>query len=642
MKEILSMKMNGFFGRVLFAAGAAFALCVATDSSAYGQYKPETILKQRPTQEVEVDYPEANEVENCEVKTFKEGNYQGVALYKPDGTTLLRVWCAPPAAKGEKATVEQIRFFKDGQEVYRDVLGKEARWLNVGGSRRGALGADKKTLESWISISPEEATAEIVAALATNDFARFQRVAATAADVKTLGFEGARASEISAQIKAADAANFAKLSQTLQIPKTARWGAFNGATPATIPAGSDGLKADLVVYYNANVVVLDGAESQQLYIGDLVKIGDVWKIIGLPAGETFGKSTGEVSASSILFPTGAAPGAVADPTGEMGELGAELTDAYAKLESASPEDYPALCEKTIDMLLALAAKNPAEEANFATQAADLAFQGAQAGLYPKGAEKLASIADAYKDSGNEEVKARIRYRQIAADFYAVANAPRPKPADLTKAQEKYAEDLASFAEEYAATEAGAEAMMSLALDQEYMLDNEAAAGYYSQISQNFGGSAVGKKAAGALARLQSEGGALKLPAMKYSDGSACNFAPAGGKPVAIFCWASWDAENLAAMKTLVAGGAVTAIGVNLDGCPDPNASPEERAAFFKELTAGLPWKNVCDPEGLNGPAAVALGVQNSPWIILIDKSGKVVRSNITSVEDLESIVKELK
>ena len=106
--------------RIALAIGL-LALCPAAFAQ---QYKPEQILRQVPTQAgVDIDTPTAEETPNCKVRTFKEAGYQGIALYKPDGATLLRVWCAP----GSSSKVEQIRYFKNGQEVYRDVLGKEAR-----------------------------------------------------------------------------------------------------------------------------------------------------------------------------------------------------------------------------------------------------------------------------------------------------------------------------------------------------------------------------------------------------------------------------------------------------------------------------------------------------------------------------------
>ncbi len=637
------------FERLSRGAGLAVALgLLVVSSTAFGQqYKPEQILKQRPTQaDVEIDAPTAAETPNCKVKAFKEGGYQGVCLYAPDGTTPLRVWCAPPPKEGAQATVEQIRFFRDGREVYRDVLGKEARWLNAGGSRRGAIDSKTKQIRAWLSISPEEATAEIVAALATKDFARFQRVALTAADLKTLGLGGSLAQELERQIAAADAAGFAKLVDALKLPADVRWGAFNGNRPATIPAGQDGLAKDLTVYYNANVVVVkgdDATQNQQLYVGDLVKVGDVWKIVGLPSGEAFGQATGEVSASSVFFPVEGGAVAGADANGSAAEIGAELTAAYQALESASPEEYPAVCEKTFNLLLTVAAQNPSEETSLVSQAADLAISGVQSGLYPAGAKKLAALTDVYKDSSNAELKAHVRYRQITADYYAVAQAqPRPKNSELAIAQEKYAEDLAAFVEEYATTTAGAEATISLAMNNEYMVENDAAASYYSQVAQNFPEAQVGKKAAGALARLQAEGGELKLPSTRYFGGGVCDLASLKGKPTVVFCWASWEPTSVDAMKRLAAGGAINVVGVNLDAMPNPDATAEEQNAFYKQIVAGQPWKNVCDPAGLDGALATALGIPNAPWMILIDKTGKVVRSNVTSVEELESFLAEMK
>ena len=633
------------FERLSRGAGLAVALgLLVVSSTAFAQYTPEQILKQRPTQaDVEVDEPTAAETPNCSVKAFKEGGYQGVCLYAPDGTTPLRVWCAPPPKEGAKATVEQIRFFRDGREVYRDVLGKEARWLNAGGSRRGAVDKTKQIV-AWLSISPEEATAEIVAALATNDFDRFQRVALTSDDLKTLGLGGSIAQELERQIAAADADGFAKLAAALKLPADVRWGAFNGNRPATIPAGQDGLAQDLTIYYNANVVVVkgdDATQSQQLYVGDLVKVGDVWKIVGLPSGEAFGQATGEVSASSVFFPAEGAAVAGTDASGAA-EIGAELTAAYQALETASPTEYPAACEKAFNLLLTLAAQNSSEETSLVSQAADLAFSGVQSGLYPAGAEKLAALTDVYKDSSNAELKAHVRYRQITADYYAVVQTPQPKQKEIAQAQEKYAEDLASFVEEYATTNAGAEATLSLAMNNEYMVENETAASYYSQVAQNFPESQLGKKAAGALARLQAEGSELKLPAARYFGGGVCDLAALKGKPTAIFCWASWEPTSVDAMKRLAAGGALNVVGVNLDAMPNPEATAEEQNAFYKELVAGQPWKNVCDPAGLDGALATALGIPNAPWIVLIDKTGKVVRSNVTSVEELESFLAEMK
>lgn len=616
-------------GRVATVVGVLVAC-----SALYAQ-KPEQILNRMPTQaDVDCDVPDPADVENCKVKRFNEQDYTGVALYAPDETTLLRVWTVPPGSK----TVEQCRFYKNGVEVFRDVLGKEARWYNAGGTRRGALGADKKTIESWIAISPQEATQEAVAALKTNDFERYQRVALSLDDVKALGLSGPLAAEIQREVKGVTPDAFGKLAQTLKIPGDAQWGALNAGRPATIPA-SDAVANDLEAYYNVAIIVMkggDAAQSQELYVGDLVKVGDVWKIVGLPVGEPFGQATGAVSASSVLLPSEGGASAVAASV-DVGEAGAALSEAYHKLETASPQEYPAVCDQTVELLLNIAASNPQESDAMLAQAVDVVFTGLQSGMYPNGVAKLASLAETINETGGAEVKARVRQRQITAAFYAVAQSqPQPKPAELTKAQEKYTEDLTAFAEEYAGTVAGAEAAMSLALDQEYLMDNDAAIGYYQQATKSAGSSVIGRRAQGALARLQSEGKALNAPKLKYLDGSDVSFAPVGGKPTVVFFWGSWDQDSVAKVRSLA--NQVNIVGINVDSAPDP----ENAAAYFQQITRGVPWKNVCDPNGLEGDAPIALGVQTAPWAILIGKDGKVVRSNIANLDELADVLKELK
>ena len=359
--------------------------------------------------------------------------------------------------------------------------------------------------------------------------------------------------------------------------------------------------------------------------------------MGLPAGEPFGQATGAVTASSIFFPAAGASGSGAEVSGDIGEFGAQLSEAFQKLDAASPENYAKVCDETVELLLNVAENNPSERSAMLSQAVNVIFSGVQSGMYPQGAQKLESLAEACGDDVDVEVKALIRHRLIVAEFYSVAQAqPQPKQSVLQKAQEKYADDLTAFVEEYSSTSAGAEAAMSLALDQEYMLENDAALEYYQKVAQNFADSPIGKKAAGAIARLQSEGGKLNFPAMKYFGGGVCDLNALAGKPTVIFCWASWDPDSVDAVKKIASQ--VNVVGVNLDPVPAGGNAND----YYKQIFAGIPWKNVCDPQGLMGAPAIALGVQNAPWAILIDKSGKVVRSNIVDMNDLADVIKELK
>ena len=156
------------------------------------------------------------------------------------------------------------------------------------------------------------------------------------------------------------------------------------------------------------------------------------------------------------------------------------------------------------------------------------------------------------------------------------------------------------------------------------------------MTKNAGSSIIARRAQGALTRLQAEGGTLNAPKLKYLDGSDVNFGAAGGKPTIIFFWGSWDQESVTKVKSLA--NQVNVVGINVDSAPDP----ENAAAYFQQITRGLPWKNVCDPNGLEGAAPIAFGVQTAPWIVLIGKDGKVVRSNIANLDELGDVLKELK
>ncbi|MDO5552581.1 MAG: TlpA disulfide reductase family protein [Planctomycetia bacterium] len=608
-------------------------LTLALPVIAWGQqYTPEQILKVVPSQaDVPCDVPTDAEIANCKIVQFKEGSYKGIGLVKPDGATPLRVWCAPEGSQ----KVEQIRYYRNGVEIFRDILGRECRWLNDAGSRWGVLESGTKRIASWKSLSPEEATAEIVAALKTNDVSRYKAVALTADDVKTLGVQDPLASELLRQIEGVDA-GFDALVARLKLPSTIVWGAFNGSRPALLPADKNGLVADLAAYFNSSVVLMNpenAADSYQLFIGDLVRVGATWKIIGLPAGDEYGSGKNEASVTSVLFPSQSDMTVSPDAAGDYNSVAEQLNDAYRQLESATPENYAALCENAYNLLLTLAYKNPNEETTIVTQAADLVFTGIQSGLFPKGTEILAQLNDAYKDSSNSELVAHIRLRKIDGDFYSLTQqSPPPKIGDLEKAQTRHTEELAAFAEEFPNTVAGAHALMYLANDQEYLQEDDQAINYYSTVVKHFPDDPIGKKAQGALNRLQGEGKPFVVSPWNFLEGGTLNLNDYKGKETVIFIWASWQPDDVQKMQSLAKSRSINVVGVSLD------ATPDEATAFIKAFGSPLPWKNVCLEGGLDGPCALELGVQNVPMMILLDADANLVRANVMSVDDLSVLL----
>lgn len=630
--KIMKKRINTFvYGSLKLAAVLTLINMMAVFVSA--QYTPEQILKVEPTQkDVPADVPADHEIAQCKIIEFSEGNYHGVCLTKPDGNTPLRVWCAPEGAR----TVEQVRFFRNGIEIFRDILGsdRQCRWLNDQGSRWANLNEEKE-ITSWRSITPEEATSEIVAALASGDLNRYKRVSVSRDDLKDLGISGNLLAAVQERVNSLDS-KFVEFSRSLKIPSKTQWAAFNGNKPALLPQGSNGFSRDVPAYFNSSVVLVNkenSAQSHQIYIGDLIRIGNVWKIVGLPVGEPFGKSGGDLSVSSVFFPTQSEAGGV-HGAGNYNLLAEQLNEMYKNLETVSPEEYPALCEKTYTTLLTLAAQNPKEENELIMQASDLLFTAVQRGRYPQGVEKLAELFETFKNHSNQELVSHIKLRQIEAEYFVkTQTSPPPKKSDLEKAQNKHTEDLNAFVETYPKTSAGALTLMYLAQDLEFLQEDEQAISRYATVAKNFSNTNMGRKASGAIRRIESVGKVYSLPKWKYLEGGEFNLIDYKGKPLVIFFWASWIPNDINSMIQLLEKKKnFNVVGVSLDG------SPEEAAGFIKKFGKTLPWKNVCEKGGFEGPCAIESGIQNVPLMIFIDAEGKVVRPNVSTVSELEVLL----
>ena len=184
--------------------------------------------------------------------------------------------------------VDQWSYYKDGVEVYRDIdsnfNGKadQYRWFHTGGSRWGLDPNEDGVIDSWKSISAEEVTAEVVAAIATHDADRFARLLLTPAELKSLGLGKSRAESVAEKIAKA-AADFKAMSARQKVvTRDATWVQFSANRPGIVPAGTDESTKDLRVYENVVAIVESGGKHGQVQIGTLVQVGDAWRVIDLP------------------------------------------------------------------------------------------------------------------------------------------------------------------------------------------------------------------------------------------------------------------------------------------------------------------------------------------------------------------------
>ena len=214
---------------------------------------PEQALKQyRPIHtDVEIDRPSSAEAAACKIFAKKIDGVTAVLIESPDGF-LLRSFVD---ADGN-GVVDQWRYFKDGLEVYRDIdsngnnRADQYRWFHGAGSRWGIDRDEDGKVDAWKAISAEEVSAEIVAALAARDAARFQRVALTPTELRTLGLGTERAKAIQAKIESLEK-QFTRLAgEQKGVKAGTKWMQFSASRPGMVPAGTAGSTKDLQVYEN--------------------------------------------------------------------------------------------------------------------------------------------------------------------------------------------------------------------------------------------------------------------------------------------------------------------------------------------------------------------------------------------------------
>ena len=184
--------------RVLSFILAALGLVSLGSAAPAAKPTPAEALKLVPVQrEIDYDVPAAKEIEICIVDVETVGGITGWVVKTPGGQILRRFL----DTNGDNR-VDQWCYFKDGIEIYRDIdvnfnnKADQYRWLGIAGTRWGLDDDENGRIDSWKVISPEEVTAEVVAAFRDRDTARFQRLLLTADDLKSLGLNQDRKSVV--------------------------------------------------------------------------------------------------------------------------------------------------------------------------------------------------------------------------------------------------------------------------------------------------------------------------------------------------------------------------------------------------------------------------------------------------------------
>lgn len=599
----------------------------------------EDALARVPAQKnVEYDRPTPAEAKACTIGKEREGAVNVLVVRGPAGE-LLRAF----ADTNGDGTVDRFSYFKDGVEVYRDIDSNhdkkvdQSRWLNSAGSRWGADDDGNSTIDVWKMISAEETSAEIVEAVKNRDAAAFARLLPTKAELMAAGFEGERLADLVARVAAAPKAFAAMAAAQKQLGADARWASMlTPQPPGVMPAGTPGISQDVVAYDNV-VAIVEGKQGGQVFVGSLVRCGDCWRPIDAPQVAGAGGELGD----TVGFFTPRAGGRTPGASGPLDDvrlkpLFAKLQDVETKVATAEPAARKELTVQHVGLIeQVLAAAGETDRPFWVRQLAETLAAYVQEGLIPDGIGRLEKLAgDVEKD---QALGPFVGFRLIQARHAAASQQAGSDADKAEKARTAWLTELAGFVEKHPAAPDAAEAMLQLAIEDEFSAREKEALTRYAEIVAKYPDSAPARKARGASRRLESVGRPLALTGTTL-DGRTVAVESFKGVPVLVHYWATWcepckvDIAQIRELQAKYGPKKFAVVGIALDN---------DKAALTKFLQAKqLGWPQLHEAGGLDGRLAEELGILTLPTMLLLDADGKVVDRSLV-ITDLEKRLEAL-
>jgi thiol-disulfide isomerase/thioredoxin len=607
--------------------GLVLSGIVGVQSATAAAPTAEQALQLTPIQkDVSYEQPTAVEAKQATIKAEKISGTSGWVVRNASGQ-IVRMF----TDSNSDNVVDRWSYYENGIEVYRDIdsnfNGKadQYRWFNTAGTRWGMDKDEDGRIDAWRIISAEEVCGEVVAAIQKRDAARFTCLLLTEKELEGAGLGEVQAKELARKLSAAEGHFRALMSQQKEISPESRFASFGGTKPGIVPAGTEGSTQDLMVYENVAAMVEKEGKHIQLFVGTLLRVGNVWRLIDVPV---FQNGTELAGMGYFIRASHSSQPKVDQATGAPPQKLQQLMEDLEKLEQAISQAAPAQQEtlngKRADLLQQLAddAEDEEHRIQWTKQMVDTVSAAVQTGTYSGGVERLMAMEKQLDPKKDTSLLSYVKFRRMTASYALELQKPK---ADFAKVQEAWLVMLESFVKEYPESADSADAMLQLAMAQEFAGEEEKATDWYGQVKKRFPQSTSAKKAAGAVARLQSVGKPIEFNGTTV-DGKTVNLAALKGKVVLIQYWATWcepciqDMERIGELHSKYAGRGFEVIGVNLDN------NREEMVAFLSKNR--LPWPQIHEAGGLDSRPANDLGILTLPTMMLIGKDGNVISRNL--------------
>lgn len=609
------------FTRKLWAVAAT---AVGLSGAAVAQApKAEAVLARQPAVAgVSVATPTAAEAASCKVdvrqwEAGKDGTKpKGVIVTDAAGRKLRQFI---DTSGGDKWNI--LSYYLDGVEAFREVdtngNGKpdSFRWLGANGGKQGTDANEDGVIDQWVSISAEEASHEVFAAVANKDVARLKAVLATEKEIKALGLPAAEEGRLLKKLAAAEG-KLVKANADLKPSAKAKLVHVELDLPHTTPRDALGTADDLVRHRNVGLLVDstgDGKEMKYLSTGEMVQLGRTWKLVDGPGlGLTGGGDE------------------IADGGNGVTDIPEAIKDAVKALGEVPPPkdaaDMPRYhLARAIVLEKCVAGTSGAAQLPWLKQMVDAYAAGVESA--PDNANALKRFRDwndTIQKGGADETKAYTAFRFSAAEYAVKLKEAGSDTAKMQAVQGWRKDGLEKFVKDHPAATDAPEAIMQLAMAAEFDPKGEkASVAWYEKVIKEFAGHPHAAKAAGAIKRLKCEGQSFELSG-ETLDGQPFSEKALVGKAAVVLWWASWgtssadELKNLAKLEAEYTKKGLIVVTVILD-----DESTKATAASLVKA-AGVGGYHLYAAGGLDrSPLAAAYGIHGIPHVFLVGKDGKV-------------------
>lgn len=621
-------------------------LLLAMSVCAFGAETPsvELALTFRPVQkDVEYETPSKDEYGDCQVKVERKGKASGWVVIGPAGQVLRRF----VDTNGDNV-VDQWRYFQRGLEVYRDVDGDynnkvdQSRWLNTAGARWGLDPDEDGKIDSWKILSAQEAAMLAVMSVVNGDERTLKTILLNDDDIRELGIADEPAQALRARVAEASSRLRTVSARSGILSSETKWMRFDSSMPGIIPVDDGKAATDLMVYENAMAFVETRGEPGLVQIGEMIRVGDVWKLTQAPKP----MEPNQVTEAGILMrPTLASVASIGLTAGVPNPEMQRLLKALQELDKNSPDPgapggaLTRYNSQRADLLAKLVEISGTDEERnqWRRQMIDGLTSAVQTGNYEAGLARLEEMeAELQRTSGNSPLVPYATYRRMLAEYSL--GIQQPDSSERQKAQEKWLADLEQFIERYPEAEDASEAMLHLAVNHEFSGKLPEAEKWYKRLVRDYADSRAGERAVGAVRRLELTGKELSLSGPGLQGGTI-DVQRYRGQVLLVYYWSTWCkpcTEDLPVIRALYEqyhDRGFEIVGINLDSTP----GPVEPYLSQHRVT----WPQIYQPGGLEeSKPATAYGIISLPTMFLVDKEGRVVNRNV-STADLKTLLPDL-